>query len=71
MDRVTAFVVSLAILCATAITVLAIFKLTTQATPAKEIAILAITAIFSAISGGGVGYTVGKVASTSTTEGKP
>lgn len=64
MDKTTAYLAGLAIICATMITAMAIFKLTGQNPAAKEIAILAITAMFSAISGGGVGYMIGKKAET-------
>lgn len=60
MDKMTAYLAGLAIVCATTITGLAMFKLTGQNSAAKEVAILAITAMFSAISGGGVGYLAGK-----------
>ena len=58
MDKLTATLVSLAIVCATGIAILGIFYPPNPSS--KEIAILAITAIFSAISGGGVGYAIGK-----------
>jgi len=60
MDKITACLAGLAIVCATAITVLAMLKLTGENSAGKEVAILAITAMFSAISGGGVGYLAGK-----------
>jgi len=58
MDKLTANLVALAILCATGIAVLCI--LNPPSLSSKEVAILVVTAIFSAISGGGVGYVVGK-----------
>ena len=59
MDKLTAQIVALAIICGTGIAVIAMFTLQTASAPAKEVAILAITAIFSAISGGGVGMVIG------------
>jgi len=60
MDKITAILAGLAIVCATAITVACLYKLTGSNPAAKEVAILAITAMFSAISGGGMGYLAGK-----------
>lgn len=59
MDKLTAQIVALAIICGTGIAIIAMFTLTTTSAPAKEVAILTITAIFSAISGGGVGMIIG------------
>jgi len=59
VDKLTAQIVALAIICGTGIALVAMFQLTTASAPAKEVAILAITAIFSAISGGGIGIAVG------------
>ena len=56
MDKLTANLVALAIACATGIAILGIFHPPNAGS--KEIAILAITAIFSAISGG---YALGKM----------
>jgi len=66
MDKLTANLVALAIACATGIAILGIFHPPNAGS--KEIAILAITAIFSAISGGGVGYALGKGGSDETKE---
>ena len=58
MDKLTANLVALAIACATLIAVLCIT--TTLSLNSKEVAILTITAIFSAISFGTGGYVLGK-----------
>lgn len=59
MDKLTAIILCVAIVCTTGIALLAM-KLLTGANPAgKEVAIFTVGAIFSAISGGGVGYAIG------------
>lgn len=59
MDKLTAIILCVAIICATVIALIAM-KLLTGSNPAgKEVAIFTVGAIFSAISGGGVGYAVG------------
>ncbi len=60
MDKITAILAGLAIICTTVITMACLYKLTGSNPAAKEVAILAITAMFSAISGGGMGYLAGK-----------
>ena len=59
MDKLTAQIVALAIICGTGIAIIAMFTMQTANAPAKEVAILTITAIFSAISGGGIGVAIG------------
>jgi ABC-type transporter Mla maintaining outer membrane lipid asymmetry permease subunit MlaE len=64
MDKLTAttIVVITAILAGMIIALVSIYKLTgtgTDVAAAKEVAILAITAIFSVTSGGSVGYMIG------------
>jgi len=59
MDKLTAQIVALAIICGTGIAIISMFTMQTVNAPAKEVAILAITAIFSAISGGGIGVAIG------------
>ena len=59
MDKITAQIVALAIICGTGIALIAMLTLTADNAPAKEVAILTVTAIFSAISGGGVGVAIG------------
>ncbi len=59
MDKLTAQIVALAIICGTGIAIIAMMTLTSNNAPAKEVAILTVTAIFSAISGGGVGVAIG------------
>lgn len=60
MDKITAALAGLAIMCATIITMASLWQLTGANIAAKEVAILAITAMFSAISGGSIGYAAGK-----------
>lgn len=60
MDKTTAILAGLAIVCSTIISLACLWKLTGANPAGKEVAILAITAMFSAISGGGVGYMMGK-----------
>jgi len=55
-------IVIVAIVCSTVIALYALFELTNDS--AKEVVMLTVTAIFSAISGGGIGYTVGKTGFT-------
>ena len=59
MDKLTANLVALAIACATLIAVLCITS--PLSLNSKEVAILTITAIFSAISFGTGGYALGKM----------
>lgn len=59
MNKLTAQIVALAIICGTGIAIIAMFTIQTADAPAKEVAILTITAIFSAISGGGIGIAIG------------
>jgi len=60
MDKLTAGIVVLAILCATTIALTAFWKLTGNNPASKELAILVVSNIFAAISGSGVGYQIGK-----------
>lgn len=68
MDKITATLAGLAIMCATIITMASLYQLTGDNIAAKEVAILAITAMFSAISGGGIGYVAGKKGGSDETE---